>query len=94
MKFDPAGDIGYQLGVLLDGNVELGQQIRGGHVEVTLVGAETRVEHNLGYTPSGYLILRKDGTGDVWATKITEWDSVSLYLATDATSLVVRLFVL
>ena len=94
MRFDPAGDIGYQLGLLLDGGIEFGQHIRGGHVEVTLVGAETRVEHNLGYTPSGYILLRKDAEGDVWATRITEWDSVSLYLATSVTSLEVRLYVL
>jgi hypothetical protein len=94
MRFDPAGDIGYQLGILLDGGVEFGQHIRGGHVEVTLDGAETRVEHNLGYTPSGYFLMRKDGQGDVWATRITDWDSVSLYLATDVTNLGVRLYVL
>jgi hypothetical protein len=94
MKFDPAGDIGYQLGILLDGGIELGQEVRGGFVEVTLDGAETRVEHNLGYTPSGYFVMRKDAEGDVWAVRLTDWDSVSLYLATSATNQGVRLYVL
>jgi hypothetical protein len=92
MRFQPEGDTEFQLDRILNNGIEFADNMRGSLIEVTLSG-ETRVTHGLGYTPMGFLVIFKDGEGDVWAARPRDWNSQTLYLASSATSLKVRLFV-
>lgn len=94
MRFDPSGDVPFQLGQILNGGVEFDEHMRGTFVEVTLVEGEQELHHNLGYTPVGFILIMKKSSGDVWATRQRDWNSESLWLESDAESLEVRLFVL
>ena len=94
MRLDPSGDLAYQLDKIINGGIEFEEHIRGTFVEQILVLGENRIEHNLGYTPVGFNIILQEGQGDVWATRVSEWNSQSLWLESSVESLRVRLFVL
>lgn len=94
MRFDPSGDTEYQLSQILNGRIEFGEHIQGGFVEVTLSSGENEVAHGLGFIPSGYILLSKEGAGDIWSVKLSEWSNEVLWLASSVGNLKVRLFVM
>ena len=52
-------------------------------VEKDLSTSETSVEHKLNRKPTGYIVIGKDGVGDVYSSSTA--DSKFLYLTSDAT---------
>lgn len=94
MKFDPSGDIGYQLTQILAGGVMFGEHIEGGYIETTIGESPHEIPHSLDYTPRGFLLLGKDGEGDVWAANWSQWSKRSIFLASNVQNLRVRLYVL
>lgn len=91
---DSLDETEFKLASILNNGITFGDNVRGGFIEVTLAGGEQEVRHDLGFEPVGFLLIWKDGLGDVYADRVTEWDKETLFLNTDATNLKVRLFVL
>lgn len=94
MRFTKGGDVEHQVDLILNGNVDFGDNIRGGIIELRTVGGEQEVLHGLPFTPNGFLVIAKEGPGDVYAARIDEWDTTKLFLASNVSSLRVRLFVM
>lgn len=96
MKLTTGADFERSVKALLNNGLTFDDNFHGGFVDVTLPGTpstDLEVHHGLGYVPTGFLIVRKDGAGDVYASNISNWDSEFLYIASDTASLDVRLFV-
>lgn len=95
MRFDPGGDEKYQLTQILnDGGIKFGDNVEGGFIEVTLTTSPQEITHGLGYTPKGFLIIGKDGEGDIWTANQELWNNSTLWLASNVTNLKVRLYVM
>jgi hypothetical protein len=94
MRFQPEGDLNYQLNQLLNGGLTLYDNLRGAILNVTLVEGFNEVRHGLGYTPLGYLVLVKQNEGDIYGTETEKWDKEILCLVSSAPSQKVRLFVM
>jgi hypothetical protein len=94
MRFQPDKDVNFQLERILNNGIDFQDNIRGALIEVDFEDGEAVVEHSLSYIPIGYIVLWKNGEGDVWATRSPEWNNQRLYLASNAPSLKVRLFVM
>jgi hypothetical protein len=94
MRFYPDQEHGFQLTKMLNEGLELGDNFRGAFLEITTAGGVQEVQHNLGYTPIGFLLILKNGEGDIWSARVEEWNSVSLFLVSNVPNLVVRLFVM
>ncbi len=93
-QFDPSGDIATQLDLILNRGIVFEDNVLGGFVEFTSTGEVQEIEHNLGFTPNGFVIILKTANMDIWATTLSSWNSVTLFLNTNASSQTVRLFVL
>lgn len=93
MRYIKDGDTEYQLNLLLNEGLELNDNFRGALLEVDLVEGDNEIRHGLGFKPFGIIILLKDGPGDIYGTRLTEWTNEILFLRCDVTSLRVRLFV-
>lgn len=94
MKYVPNQDTEFQLDRLLNEGLELNDNFRGALLEIDLSEGENTVRHGLGFKPYGFILLVKDGPGEVYGTRLSEWTNELLYCGCDATSLKVRLFVL
>ena len=94
MRFQPEGNLEYQLNMLLNGGLSLHDNMRGVSVNVDLVEGLNKVQHGLGHTPIGYNILLKQNEGDIYGTDTTKWTSEILFLVSSAPSQRVRLFVM
>lgn len=94
MRYDPEGDLEFQLDTILNGGIEFGDNVRGGFLEIETTGEEQEVQHGLGYTPIGFLVIFKDAECVVWGKQLSNWNNESLFLQSNATNVTVRLFVL
>ena len=94
MRFVRGGDVEHQLDLILNGGIDFSSNVKGGMVEVTTTGGEQEVMHGLPFIPNGFLVIAKEGPGDVYASRINEWDTTRLYLASSVQNLRVRLFVM
>lgn len=83
-----------QLSDILNDGIDLEDNIRGALVTETITTESTKVFHGLGYVPKGFLIIRQEGEGTVWADKVSEWTTEDLFCKSSATSLKVVFFVL
>ena len=97
MRFNPEGPLPSQLDRILNRGITFDQNLAGGFVEIetpAVAGTSLPVTHNLGHIPIGFLVIRKEGAGDIYAADVTSWTKEILYLASDATNLTARLFVM
>lgn len=84
----------WKLEKILNNGIDFGDNVRGGFVEVKTTGETQEVQHGLGHPPIGFLVILKDGPGDVYATRVEEWTKETLFLRSSVSNLTVRLFVL
>jgi hypothetical protein len=91
---DQIARIDKQLHDVLNDGIDLEDNVRGALVEETITTESTKVFHGLGYVPKGFLIVRQEGEGMVWADRVSEWTTEDLYCKSNATSLKVAFFVL
>jgi hypothetical protein len=94
MRYFPEGDLDYQLNQLLNGGLTLYDNMRGVIVDVDLEFGVNEIQHGLGHTPIGYLVLVKQNEGDIYGTETTTWTSEILFLVSSAQSQKARLFVM
>lgn len=94
MRFDPTGDISFQLSKLLNGELEFGTNIRGSFVEFVTTGDVQEVQHNLGYVPNGFIIIFQNGEGDVWSSDLESWTTSTVLLQSSVPNLTIRAIVL
>ena len=57
MRFEPGGDLTFQLEKILNEGIEFNDNLRGGLLEADLVVGENTVQHGLGFVPIGYIVL-------------------------------------
>ena len=88
------GQLDFQLDQILNGGLTLGDNHRGALLELTLQMGENEIQHNLGYTPIGFILISKNGPGDVWSGNLSNWTRTTLLLESSVENLTVRLFVL
>ena len=94
MRFEPEGDLGFQLDRLLNEGLEFNDNFRGGMLETDLVVGENTVRHGLGFIPVGYLVIYPGTDGTFVGVRISEWTNETLFLNASVASQGVRLFVL
>ena len=94
MKYDPEGDKDFQLEKILNEGIELGENVRGAMLEVSLVAGENTVSHSLGVTPIGYQILYSENEAIIYGSRVAEWTTENIFLVSNVTSPTVRLFVM
>ena len=92
-RFNPSGDIGAQLDLLLNEGLELNDNFRGALLEVTLDAGENTVQHGLGFIPTGFIVISKDKEGDIFSSRVNEWTEEALFLQSSVESQAVRLCV-
>jgi hypothetical protein len=51
------------------------------------------VPHSLGITPEGYIVVLQNKAGSVYTSNFGGWDSTSIFLKSDATSMLVNAIV-
>lgn len=71
--------------------------IRGGFFDITTpgtTGTALQIVHSLGYTPTGFIIVRQEGAGHIYAMNVTSWDDESIYIGSDTADLDARIFVM
>lgn len=84
----------FQLENILNEGIEFGDNIRGGFFEIVTNGLRQKLIHNLGYTPTGFLVVSREGEGSVWSEDLTEWTKDVLFFGSSVPSQTVRIFVL
>lgn len=94
MRYIKGGNIEFQLDQLLNEGLELGDNLRGGLVEVSLVIGDNEIHHGQGFTPQGYIVIYSEAEELPYGTRVEEWTSELLFLRSSVTNLRVRLFVL
>jgi len=94
MRFQPDGDMDYQLSQLLNGGLTLYDNMRGVMLNVDLREGKNEIRHGLGHTPMGYFVLVKQNEGDIYGTETDTWTNEILFLVSSAPSQKVRLFVM
>ena len=90
----PVGNDLRELAQVINGEISFNENIKGGLIEVTLYGEETTVYHGLGYVPTGFIVINKNGPGDIWGVRVDKWTKENLFLGSSAENLEVRLFVM
>ena len=90
----PVGHDLSEIAKILNGEISINENIKGALIEATLLGEDTSVYHGLGFVPTGFIVLNKNGPGDVWGVRVSQWTNETLFLGSNAESLEVRLFVL
>ena len=94
MRYEEDGDTDFQLGMILNEGLNLSDNFRGGMLEYTTTGALQEIQHGLGFTPSGYHILYKAAVVDIFGGDLSTWNNESIFMNSDVTSVLVRLYVL
>ena len=94
MRYQPEGDMDYQLNGLLNGGLTFYDNMRGAILDVDLVEGFNEVRHGLGFTPMGYLVLVKQNEGDIYGTETEKWTNEILCLVSSAPNQKVRLYVM
>lgn len=84
----------FQLENILNEGIEFGDNIRGGFFEIETNGQTQRLIHNLGYTPTGFLVVSREGEVSVWSEDLTAWTKDVLFFKSNVANLKVRIFVL
>ena len=79
---------------ILNGEISINENLKGSLIAATLFGEETPIYHGLGYVPTGFLVINKNGPGDIWGARVNDWTKESLFLGSNAENLEVRLFVM
>lgn len=66
----------------INGSLEFVQNVKAsGPHDVTLVsGSVVKVDHGLGQTPQGYLVISQSAAFTIFKATSPEWDSGSIYL--------------
>jgi hypothetical protein len=90
----PVGHDLTEIAKILNGEVSFNENIKGALIEATLLGEDTSVYHGLGFVPTGFMVINKNGPGDVWGVRVSKWTKETLFLGSSVESLEVRLFVL
>lgn len=94
MRFRPGEDTEFQLERMLNKGLEFQDNMRGSLFEGEFEDGVLEIEHGLDVTPIGFIVIWKDGEGDIWATRLQEWNRTRLFLASNVSNLKVRLFVM
>lgn len=94
MRYQPDGDMDYQLSNLLNGGLTLYDNMRGVIIDVDLEEGKNTVQHGLGHTPMGYFVMVKQNEGDIYGTETDTWTKETLCLVSSALSQKARLFVM
>ena len=93
MKFRRGGDVEHQLDLMLNNGLTFVDNVDGGMFEITTTGDVQELTHNLGYVPSGFIVLFISGEAMVWGENLESWTTSRLFLNANAANLRVRLFV-
>ncbi len=93
-RFNPDGDITFQLDNLLNEGLELNDNFRGALLELDIKEGFNTIQHGLGFIPTGYIVIYKDVEGDIFGTRVGEWTEEVLFLRSSVRNRVVRLCVL
>jgi hypothetical protein len=83
-----------EIAKILNGEISINENIKGGLIEATLFGEETTIYHGLGYVPMGFIVINKSGSADIWGARVSDWTSENLFLGSNVESVEVRLFVM
>ena len=94
MRFFPNRDTEYQLDKILNRGLTFTDNHQGVIINVDLEFGVNRVQHSLGFTPIGYIILIKQNEGDIYGTETDKWNEEILFLVSSAQSQRARLFVM
>lgn len=94
MRYIRGASVEFQLDQLLNEGLELGDNVRGGILEIDLVVGENEVQHGLGFVPQGYIVLYSEESDLPYGSRVDEWNSERLFLRSNVTNQRVRLFVL
>ena len=94
MRFDPEGDVNFQLDKILNQGIELQDNVRGALLEVAVVSGENTIQHGLGFIPMGYIVLYTENEVTIFGSRISSWTTEKLFLSSSAASPTVRLLVL
>lgn len=94
-RFEPEGEVVFQLDDLLNEGLELNDNFRGALLEIeNVLAAENVIQHSLGFIPIGYWILYTEDPSIFSGARIEDWTTEQIFLNSSATSPRVRLFVL
>jgi len=93
-RFEPEGEVEFQLDLILNEGIELQDNLRGALLEVSVVAGENTVQHGLGFVPLGYIVLYSEDPAIFSGSRIEDWTTEQIFLNSSATSPKVRLFVL
>lgn len=96
MRVNPGGSFDKQVLEALSNNLSFHDNFKGGFVDITTpnpAGTELTVQHGLGYVPTGFIIVLKEGAGDVYASNVSSWDGEFLYIKSDTADLDIRIFI-
>lgn len=93
MRFDPDGDIPFQLDIILNGGVSVDEHVDGAILELTTTGEVQEIQHGLGRTPLGFIVISKTAECDIWTAQLSSWNSESLFLNSSVSSVETRLVV-
>ena len=88
------GHVLSEVAKVLNGEISFNENIKGAMIEATLIEEETTIYHGLGFVPTGFIVLNKNGPGDVWGVRVSQWTNETLFLGSSVENLHVRLFVL
>lgn len=93
MRFHPGGDTELQLDSLLNEGLGFRDNFRGAILEVDLDEGKNEIQHGLGFTPIGYIVLYKRENGDIFGTEADQWTAEKLFLKSSVTNQRARLLV-
>ena len=88
------GEFYRELSLLLNGEVNLTDNLRGDFVEYTTNATpdtEDEVSHNLKTIPTGYIVVKKNKACDIY-TGTTDWASSKVYLKCSVASATVKIY--
>lgn len=94
VREDPIKMIDRQLEEALNGGLTLADNLRGASLEVTTTTGVQKVNHGLGFVPSGFIVIFRSGEVSTWGVKEADWTTEELFLQSSVPNLKVRLFVM
>lgn len=83
-----------EIAKIINGEISFNENVKGALIEAVLDGEETSIYHGLGFVPTGFIVICKNGPGDIWGVRVDKWTKENLFLGSSAENLEVRLFVL
>jgi len=94
MRFDPEGDVNFQLDRILNQGIQIQDNVRGALLEVNLAAGENTVKHGLGFIPMGYLVLYSEAESTISGARVVDWTTEDMFMNSSVASPRVRLLVL